>query len=114
MKKSETDRPKAEEAKKRESQSTKRLHEEGDDWKNKERKKPNNSELFEDGVPAVGGGKGAAAIKEQFLTTKEKFHEFLASGRPRQSSEEPDGDSEEPSAGTTQPKKMKLGPTMEN
>ncbi|KAK2887780.1 hypothetical protein QQF64_012885 [Cirrhinus molitorella] len=56
---------------------------------------------------AVEVEKGAAAIKEQFLTTKEKFHEFLASGRPRQSSEEPDGDSEEPSA-EPQQKKMKL------
>ncbi|XP_058609411.1 tRNA-dihydrouridine(47) synthase [NAD(P)(+)]-like isoform X2 [Onychostoma macrolepis] len=42
--------------------------------------------------------RGTAAIKEQFLTTKEKFHEFLASGRPRQSRDEPDGDSEEPAA----------------
>ncbi|KAL1246662.1 hypothetical protein QQF64_034407 [Cirrhinus molitorella] len=46
-KKSETDRPKAEEAKKRESQSTKRLHEEGDDWKNNERKKPDHSKLVQ-------------------------------------------------------------------
>ncbi|XP_073678618.1 tRNA-dihydrouridine(47) synthase [NAD(P)(+)]-like [Garra rufa] len=55
---------------------------------------------------AVEVERGAAAIKEQFLTTKEKFHEFLASGRPRQSSDEPDGDSE-PTAEPEQ-KKMKL------
>ncbi|RXN22468.1 tRNA-dihydrouridine(47) synthase [NAD(P)(+)]-like protein [Labeo rohita] len=56
---------------------------------------------------AVEVERGVAAIKEQFLTTKEKFHEFLESGRPRQSSDEPDKESEEPSEEPEQ-KKMKL------
>uniref|UniRef100_A0A671P880 tRNA-dihydrouridine(47) synthase [NAD(P)(+)] n=1 Tax=Sinocyclocheilus anshuiensis TaxID=1608454 RepID=A0A671P880_9TELE len=51
--------------------------------------------------------RGAAAIKEQFLTTKEKFHEFLASGRLRQSTDEADGDSEEPS-GEPEQKRVRL------
>ncbi|XP_050992736.1 tRNA-dihydrouridine(47) synthase [NAD(P)(+)]-like [Labeo rohita] len=56
---------------------------------------------------AVEVERGVAAIKEQFLTTKEKFHEFLESGRPHQSSDEPDKESEEPSEEPEQ-KKMKL------
>ncbi|XP_016111574.1 tRNA-dihydrouridine(47) synthase [NAD(P)(+)]-like [Sinocyclocheilus grahami] len=56
---------------------------------------------------AVEVQRGAAAIKEQFLTTKEKFHEFLASGRPRQSTDEADGDSEEPS-GEPEQKRVRL------
>lgn len=77
--------------------------------------------------------RGAAAIKEQyvyvlvlwlwwyslivvadvclrltrFLTTKEKFHEFLASARPRASRDEADGDPEEPS-GEPEQKRVKL------
>lgn len=46
--------------------------------------------------------RGAAAIKQQFLTTKEKFHESLASGRPR-----PDGDSEE-APGEPEKKRVRL------
>ncbi|XP_016372986.1 tRNA-dihydrouridine(47) synthase [NAD(P)(+)]-like [Sinocyclocheilus rhinocerous] len=56
---------------------------------------------------AVEVQRGAAAIKEQFLTTKEQFHEFLASGRPRQSTDEADGDSEEPS-GEPEQKRVRL------
>lgn len=51
--------------------------------------------------------RGTAVIKEQFLTTKEKFHEFLASGRPGQSRDEPDADSEEPS-GEPEQKRVRL------
>uniref|UniRef100_A0A8C1RDR2 tRNA-dihydrouridine(47) synthase [NAD(P)(+)] n=1 Tax=Cyprinus carpio TaxID=7962 RepID=A0A8C1RDR2_CYPCA len=51
--------------------------------------------------------RGTAAIKEQFLTTKEKFHEFLASARPRASRDEADGDPEEPS-GEPEQKRVKL------
>ncbi|KAK7124159.1 hypothetical protein R3I94_018503 [Phoxinus phoxinus] len=40
--------------------------------------------------------KGIAPIKEQFLTTKEKFHALLDSGRPGQKSEDADPDSGEP------------------
>uniref|UniRef100_A0A671P4M0 tRNA-dihydrouridine(47) synthase [NAD(P)(+)] n=1 Tax=Sinocyclocheilus anshuiensis TaxID=1608454 RepID=A0A671P4M0_9TELE len=43
----------------------------------------------------------------RFLTTKEKFHEFLASGRLRQSTDEADGDSEEPS-GEPEQKRVRL------
>ncbi len=43
----------------------------------------------------------------RFLTTKEKFHEFLASGRPGQSRDEPDADSEEPS-GEPEQKRVRL------
>ncbi|XP_048059363.1 tRNA-dihydrouridine(47) synthase [NAD(P)(+)]-like isoform X2 [Megalobrama amblycephala] len=45
---------------------------------------------------AVEVERGTAAIKEQFLTTKEKFHAFLESGRPGQKSEEAERDSGEP------------------
>lgn len=43
----------------------------------------------------------------RFLTTKEKFHEFLASARPRASRDEADGDPEEPS-GEPEQKRVKL------
>ncbi|XP_059364883.1 tRNA-dihydrouridine(47) synthase [NAD(P)(+)]-like [Carassius carassius] len=56
---------------------------------------------------AVEQQRGTALIKEQFLTTKDKFHEFLASGRPRPSRDEADGDSEEPS-GEPEKKRVKL------
>ncbi|XP_067282100.1 tRNA-dihydrouridine(47) synthase [NAD(P)(+)]-like isoform X1 [Pseudorasbora parva] len=45
---------------------------------------------------AVEAEKGTAAIKEQFLTTKEKFHQFLDSGRPGQKSDDAEPDSGEP------------------
>ncbi|XP_077086294.1 tRNA-dihydrouridine(47) synthase [NAD(P)(+)]-like isoform X2 [Siphateles boraxobius] len=45
---------------------------------------------------AVEVEKGIASIKEQFLTTKEKFHAFLDSGRPGQKSEDADRDPGEP------------------
>ncbi|XDV33469.1 hypothetical protein PO909_003871 [Leuciscus waleckii] len=40
--------------------------------------------------------RGTAPIKEQFLTSKEKFHAFLDSGRPGQKSEDAEQDSGEP------------------
>ncbi|XP_067267440.1 tRNA-dihydrouridine(47) synthase [NAD(P)(+)]-like [Chanodichthys erythropterus] len=45
---------------------------------------------------AVEVERGTAAIKELFLTTKEKFHAFLESGRPGQKSEDAERDSGEP------------------
>uniref|UniRef100_A0A673KX19 tRNA-dihydrouridine(47) synthase [NAD(P)(+)] n=1 Tax=Sinocyclocheilus rhinocerous TaxID=307959 RepID=A0A673KX19_9TELE len=58
-----------------------------------------------------GGGDPLALARVllpfQFLTTKEQFHEFLASGRPRQSTDEADGDSEEPS-GEPEQKRVRL------
>ncbi|XP_051520044.1 tRNA-dihydrouridine(47) synthase [NAD(P)(+)]-like isoform X2 [Myxocyprinus asiaticus] len=56
---------------------------------------------------AVEAEKGAAAIKEQFLTTKEKFHEFLESGWQRQKGDDVDRDAEEPSREPEQ-KRIKL------
>uniref|UniRef100_Q6PEH0 tRNA-dihydrouridine(47) synthase [NAD(P)(+)] n=1 Tax=Danio rerio TaxID=7955 RepID=Q6PEH0_DANRE len=46
--------------------------------------------------------RGAAAIKSQFLTSKEKFHEFLSSGRSSQKNEE------DPDGGEPEKKKIRL------
>ncbi|XP_073714786.1 tRNA-dihydrouridine(47) synthase [NAD(P)(+)]-like isoform X3 [Misgurnus anguillicaudatus] len=56
---------------------------------------------------AVDVEKGTAAIKQQFLTSKEKFHEFLESGRSGEKGDGPDKDPEEPSE-EPEKKRMKL------